>query len=134
MIQIVVYSLATGRVRWAYDPEVNVPNALALLNQLQVKAGEGKIVYTKKGSHDDMPAWQAAVNAHTGLAPDVNKTDWYCVVDGANVIQGAAICDPAIEVPPTGTTFVNAPWGVGPSWTYNGTTFTAPVQGPKPTA
>lgn len=127
-IQVIVYSVATGRVRRVIDPQAVTPNVIAYLNQVTITAGEARLVYNKQGSGaDTLLAWQAAVNAHTGLAPDANQNDWYCGVDVGNNIQWWGMADPASGDSIAGLTLVSAPWGVDSRWTYNGTTFTAPV-------
>src|SRR6266436_1448057 len=111
-IQIIVYSVATGRVRRVIDPQAVTPNAIAYLNQVAVTAGEARLLYAKQGGGaDTLSAWQAAVNAHTGLNPDVSQADWHCVIDGANNVLGALLADPACgDASPLGT-LVKAPWG-----------------------
>lgn len=126
MIQVIVYSTATGRVRRVIDPQVNVPNVVAFLAQAGAVTGESTLVYNKVGGgNDNLLAWQAAVNTHTGLAPDTNKNDWLVGVDGTNAIKWWGVGDPAIDSVP-GLTMLAAPWGADATWTYNGTTFTAP--------
>lgn len=131
MIQVIVYSVATGRVRRVVDPEVNVPNVLAFLNQVHIAPGEARLLYNKVGGGaDTLPAWQAAVNAHTGLSPDTAQADWYVGVDANNAIQSWCIADPACGDSLPGLTLVKAPWGADNRWTYDGTTFAAPVMQP----
>lgn len=131
-IQAIVYSIATGRVRRVVDPQASVPNVIAFLAQAGASAGEAVLVYNKQGNGaDTLPAWQAAVNAHTGLSvafpPNAMATDWYCGVDQNNNIQNWGIFDPACGDSLPGLTLVNAPFGADSRWTYNGTTFTAPI-------
>lgn len=129
MIQIIVYSLATGRVRRVIDPQENVPSALAFLEQCGIVSGEGRIVYNKLGGgQDTLAAWQAAVNNVTGKNPDSAQSDWYCVIDANNNIATSIIADPTCGDGYTGYTLVNAPWGANPAWTYTPpSTFTPPV-------
>ena len=131
-IQAIVYSIATGRVRRVVDPQANVPNVIAFLAQAKASAGEAVLVYNKQGNGaDTLPAWQAAVNAHTGLSvafpPNSTATDWYCGIDGSNLIKWWGLADPACGDSVAGLTLVAAPFGVDSLWTYNGTTFTAPI-------
>lgn len=134
-IQVLVYSLATGRVRRAVDPQTIVPNAIAYLNQVPIHAGEGRIVYAKKGGgQDDANAWQAAVNAVTGksVVIGIDAGDTYAEVDGANNILAVHIADPAAgDVGPNGGTLVLAPAGCSMGWTYDGTNFSPPLFTPK---
>lgn len=127
MVQAIVYSVATGRVRRVVDPQANVPNILAFLASVAAKAGEATLVYTKQGAGaDTLPAWQTTVNAHTLLDPDVLKADWYCGVDALNAIKWSGVCDPLCGDRVAGLTLIKAPWGADSLWTYNGITFTAP--------
>lgn len=149
MIQVIVYSVASGRVRRVLDPEVNVPNVIAFLNQVPIAAGEARLVYNKAGSGaDHLGAWQAAVSAHTGLIPSplhqalaaqvqaavtaAGKTpttvpDRYCAIDGNNNIVAVHICDPACGDSVAGCTLIAHP-SASPSWTFTPpSTFTPPV-------
>ena len=131
-IQAIVYSVATGRVRRVLDPKASVPNVLAFLAQAGAGTGEAVLVYTKQGSGADTAiAWQAAVNAHTGLsvAFPANSTaiDWYCGIDGSNLIKWWGLADPACGDSVPGLTFIAAPFGADSRWTYNGAAFTAPI-------
>jgi len=124
-VQAIIYSKATGRVRRVVDPQVNVPNVIAFLAQAGAQTGEAVLIYTKQGQ-DTLTAWQAAVNAHTGLSPDITQTDWCCGVDAQNNIAAWFIGDPACNDGYAGLTTLFAPWGADSSWTYNGT-FIAPI-------
>lgn len=127
MIQVIIYSLATGRVRRVIDPQVVVPNVVAFLAQAGAVAGEGTLAYTKVGNgQDTLNAWQAAVNAHTGKDPVAAQADWYVGVDGQNVIRDWIIADAACGDSLPGLTLVSAPWGADSRWTYDGATFTPP--------
>ena len=122
-IQAIVYSVATGRVRRVVDPQANVPNVIAFLAQAKANAGEAVLVYNKQGNGaDTLPAWQAAVNAHTGLTPG---NDRYVAVDALNNIVWAGLADPACGDGFPGTTLI-ANATADPNWTYNGLTFTPP--------
>lgn len=128
MVQAIIYSKATGRVRRVVDPQVNVPNVIKFINSAGAGVGEAVLVYTKQGGGlDTLNAWQAAVNAHTGMDPDVAKADWYVAVDALNNIVEAMVCDPACgDTHPGGLMLVKAPWGANESWTYDGVTLTPP--------
>jgi len=91
VIQAIIYSVATGRVRRVIDPQANVPNVIQFLARAGGLLGEAVLVYTKIGQ-DDLNAWQAAVNAHTGRIP---ANDRYCIIDQTNAIVGAVIADPS---------------------------------------
>jgi len=128
VIQVIVYSIATGRVRRAVDPTVMVPNAISYMNQVAIVPGEGRLVYNKQGSGlDTLAAWQATVNAHTGLNPEGNQTDWCCGVDVLFNILRWGRMDPVCDPPTVGETIIPAPWGSDNRWTYDGVTFTPPV-------
>ena len=120
-VQLITYSVATGRVRRVLDPQVNVPNVIAFLAQAKLSAGEAAMVYSKTGA-DDLNAWQAAANAHTGLTP---SGDRYCIIDAGNNIVGVVIADPACGDGIPGCTLVaHAIAGPGAGWTYSAGTFT----------
>jgi hypothetical protein len=132
MIQAIVYSVATGRVRRVLDPEAAVPNVLTFLAECGAGTGEAAMAYTKQGNGlDTAVSWQAVVNAHTGLSvafpANSSATDWYCGVDGSNVIKWWGLADPACGDSFPDLTLVNAPFGADSRWTYNGATFTAPI-------
>lgn len=80
MTYFIVYSQRTGRVRRAFkfDPGTGHCNPAA---------GEG--VITSDGA--DLPAWQAAVTAHTGLTP---SGDLYDVVHPELGVVGRVCADP----------------------------------------
>lgn len=123
MIQAIVYSVATGRVRRVVDPQVNVPNVVAFLAQAKAGAGEAVLVYTKQGNGlDNLLSWQAAVTAHTGVTP---ANDRYCVIDANSKIVSAIIADPACGDGYAGHTLV-AHANADPSWTYISGVFTRP--------
>lgn len=130
-IQVIIYSIATGRVRRVEDPLAAVPNALTYLNQVPIGEGEARLLYTKQGNGADTAiSWQAAVNAHTGFSvafPVNAATDWYCGVDQNNIIQWWGIADPACGDSVAGLTLVSAPFGADNRWIYNGSLFTPPV-------
>lgn len=86
-IQAIVYSTATGRVRRVLDPQANVPNVLSFLATAKAGPGESVMVYTKQAVNDIF-AWQAAVNAHTGKSVQfgVDANDTYAVVDPTGLI------------------------------------------------
>jgi hypothetical protein len=130
-IQAIIYSVATGRVRRVVDPQANVPDVIAFLNSAGAGLGEAVLVYTKTGNgQDTLIAWQAAVNAHTGLNPDTTQTDWLAIIDTNNLIVGCLIGDlSCADSSPLGT-LIPAPWGCNPAWSYNGITFTPPVIAP----
>lgn len=132
-VQAIIYSKATGRVRRVLDPETNVPNVIAFLASAGAGTGEAVIVYTKQGNGaDTLSAWQATVNAHTGLSPDTTQTDWLCAIDQNNNIVGWLIGDIACnDSSPLGA-LVSAPWGADNRWTYDGTSFTPPAVTVKP--
>lgn len=113
MIQVIVYSKVTGRVRRVVDPQAAVPNVLQFLAQAGAGTGEGTLVYNLVGGGaDNLGAWQAAVSAHTGLIPtplhpailaQVQAAaptatvvhDRYVAIDSNNIIQGVHLLDPA---------------------------------------
>jgi hypothetical protein len=132
MIQVIVYSIATGRVRRVADPQATVPNVIAFLNQVSIHAGEARIVYNKQGNGaDDVNAWQGAVNNVTGksLAFGQDAGDTYAEIDGANNIVSVHVADPACgDGPVSGVALVLAPAGCSTNWTYDGATFTPPVR------
>lgn len=121
MIQLIVYSAATGRVRRVIDPQVNVPNVIAFLAQAKAMTGEAVLVYTKQGNgQDTLPAWQAAVTAHTNLTP---ANDQYCIVDSTNKVIGVVLADPACaDAVPNCSLIQNNT--AGPGWTYVDGVFT----------
>lgn len=124
MIQAIVYSIATGRVRRVVDPQANVPNVIAFLAQAKAGAGEAVLVYTKQGNGlDNLLSWQAAVTAHTGITP---ANDRYCVIDANSNIVSAIIADPACGDGYSGYTLV-ANAAADSSWTYANGTFTPPA-------
>ena len=97
-VQVLVYSVATGRFRRAVDPDAAVPNVIAYLNQVTITAGEARLVYNKQGAGaDTIFAWQAAINAHTGktVSVGVDANDTYCVVDANGNIVHITYADPA---------------------------------------
>lgn len=97
-VQVIVYSVATGRVRRVADPQIVVSNVVAHLNQVTITAGEARLVYSKSTTGpNDIFAWQAAVNAHTGktVSVGVDSGDTYCVVDAAGKIVHIGFMDPA---------------------------------------
>jgi hypothetical protein len=111
MIQAIIYSAATGRVRRVVDPRSD-----ALTVQDHIGRGEAHLIYTKLGAgQDTRDAWQAAVNAHTGLSPDVTRDDWYVYVDAEGAIQSCGTGDPLCGDGYAGLTMVKAPWGAAPS-------------------
>jgi hypothetical protein len=156
MIQVIVYSKATGRVRRVLDPDANVPNVLAYLSQAGTTVGEAAMVYVKKGLDaqgnplDSIVTWQSAVSALTGLIPtplhpDVlpaiqqaaptaitASVDRYCVIDATNTISMVVIADPACGDGYPGCTLVpHATADI--SWTYDGVNFVPPpVIAPPP--
>lgn len=122
-IQAIVYSIATGRVRRVIDPQASVPNVIAFLAQAGASAGEAVLVYNKQGNGaDTLPAWQAAVNAHTGLTP---AGDLYLVVDAAGLIIDAFIGDPLCGDARSGCTLLQGPYVIG--GTYLAGVYTPPV-------
>ncbi len=76
----VIYSKRTGRVRRAIVFDAGIGHC-------NPSAGEG--VITTDGT--DLPAWQAAVTAHTGLTP---SGDHYDVVHPEHGIVGRVCADP----------------------------------------
>ena len=112
------------------DPQVTVPNVIAFLAQANAGTGEGVIAYNKVGNgQDTLFAWQAAVNAVTGLSVSVgvDNGDTYAIVDGNNNILNVINADPACGDSVPGYRLLLAPAGCSTTWTYNGTTFVAPV-------
>lgn len=96
MIQIIVYSAATGRVRRVIDPQVEV-DVEAFQRSVNLSPGEVSVAYTKRGrdaqgnSLDTLPHWQALISAHTGLTPDKDR---YCSVDPTVAVVAVHIADP----------------------------------------
>ena len=122
--QVVVYSIATGRVRRVVDANLDVSNVLALRAQVSAHAGEGLLIYTKQGGgQDTLIAWQSAVSTATGKTP-VN--DRSCVIDSStNGVVGVVLADPACGDGYAGDTLVqDAVAGLG--YTYNGSMFFPP--------
>lgn len=120
-VQLIVYSVATGRVRRVVDPQAAVPNVIQFLAQAKLGPGEAAMVYTKTGT-DNVIAWQAAVNAKTGKTP---TGDRYCVIDAGNNILGSLIADPACgDSVPGCTLAAHATAGPGAGWTFAAGTFT----------
>lgn len=133
MVQVVIYSVATGRVRRVIDPQKSVPNVQAFLASAGAGPGEAALAYTKQGGGaDTLSAWQAAVDNRPGnaLGIVVSDTDWYCGVDASNAIKWWGVCDPLCHDAIPGLTLVNAPWGADSRWTYNGVSFIAPAASP----
>lgn len=120
-VQLIVYSAATGRVRRVLDPQKVVANVIQFLAQANLGVGEAAMVYTKTGA-DNVTAWQAAANAHTGLTPTADR---YCVIDAGNNIVGTVIADPACGDGYPNCTLVAHPIaGPGAGWTYSAGVFT----------
>lgn len=120
-IQLIVYSVATGRVRRVLDPQKVVPNVVQFLAQANLRAGEAAMVYTKTGANN-ISAWQAAVNAQTGKTP---SGDRYCVIDAGNNIVGVVIADPTCGDGYPSCTLVAHPTACpGAGWTYAAGVFT----------
>jgi hypothetical protein len=102
MIQIIVYSERTGRVRRVIDPQGEVADAEAYRAAISLTPGEASIVRVKRGvyrlnrgepvSLDTLPYWQAHISAHTGITP---ADDRYCSVDSSGVVVAVHIADPA---------------------------------------
>jgi hypothetical protein len=133
-VQIIVYSLLTGRPRYVVDdPVLAAASAIKFLSQVTARPGEGKIVYTKKGpGQDDVNSWQAAVNAVTGKSCiwGADNGDTYAVIDsGNNIMQvGIGTIDPVCDSAPIGGRILLAPAGCSPQWTFTPPdTFTPPV-------
>lgn len=120
-VQLIVYSVATGRVRRVVGPQKIVPSVIQFLAQANLRAGEAAMVYTKTGN-DNVNAWQAAVNAKTGKTP---SGDRYCVIDAGNNIIGVVIADPACGDGVPNCTLVAHPIaGPNAGWTYLAGVFT----------
>jgi hypothetical protein len=131
-VQIIVYSLATGRVRRVEDPQANVPNVVAYLAQVPIVSGEARIIYNKQGNGADTAiAWQLAVNAVTGKSltfpVDATAPDWYCGIDQNGLIQWWGVADPACGDQVGGLTLINAPYPADGTYSYLAGVFTAPV-------
>ena len=124
-IQIIVYSIATGRVRRVVDPQEDVPSAIAFLAQVRITTGEACIVYNKQGNGlDTLLAWQAAVTAVTGITP---AADRYVVVDTSGNIIAAILADVACGDSLSGYTLVQSDtMNIG--GTYIGGLYTPPVE------
>lgn len=83
-LQLIVYSLRTGRVRRVIDDDRYPIEKVMEIYPLH--AGEASVIYPKVGKHDaDLDAWQAFVTDQTGLAP---AHDRYIVVDPTRAIVG----------------------------------------------
>lgn len=110
----VIYSQATGRVRWYLKPDQD-----SELNQLKPGTGEAIqiIPMEQYGNHVDV---QTALNRITGLNP---ANDRYAIVDVLNNVVGITIADPLCgDAPPSGSTWLpHATADVGWSKLIDGT-------------
>jgi hypothetical protein len=124
VIQVIVYSVATGRVRRVIDPQGALEDVALLVKHANVGPGEAGLVYIKQGAGlDQRQSWQAAVTAHTGLTP---ADDRYCLIDASNRIVSVTLGDPACGDGYAGCTLV-AHSAADPGWTYSEGVFTPPA-------
>jgi hypothetical protein len=120
-VQLIIYSIATGRARRIVDPQINVPNVIQFLAQAALCAGEAAMIYAKTGS-DNVSAWQTAVNVKTSKTP---SGDRYCIIDAGNNIIGVVVADPACGDSVPGCTLVaHATAGPSAGWTFSAGIFT----------
>lgn len=120
-VQLITYSVATGRVRRVLDPQAAVPNVIQFLAQAVLAAGEAAMVYTKTGAND-LSAWQSAVNVRTGKTPSADR---YCIIDAGSNIIGFLIADPACGDSIVGCTLAaHALACPGNGWTFAAGVFT----------
>ncbi len=140
LLQLIVYSAATGRVRRVIDPEGEALHP----SHLKLAPREASLLYTKVGGgNDHLHAWQVAVARHCGKRPKTVHpvteahyaaagltpavvADRYVVIDAGGKIVGVVAADPACGDSIAGHTLV-AHDSADERWTYTGGVFTAPV-------
>jgi hypothetical protein len=119
LVQIIVYSMATGRIRRVADPEVEVKDNY--ITQIPIVAGEGRILYKKKGNgQDHLHSWQNTVNQVTGKSitagVDANDT-WYFVDANGYIFHVQYACtacgDPHKDMIAAGVSMAQGPYAVG---------------------
>jgi hypothetical protein len=147
-VQAIVYSAATGRVRWVHDPERDVADPQAYLASIAPRAGEAVTLITKRAAspqrnptrgNNTLHDWQAVASIASKrrpvpMHPDVDAhviasaasagvvledvVDRYCVIDAAGNILRAIHVDPACGDSVQGCILV-AHASANSDWTYD---------------
>ena len=115
----IVYSIATGRIRWILYPTQGV------IEYAQIKLRQGEALYQSLTEDADPNQLQVELNEKTGLIP---AHDLYAIVDAQNIVTGAILADPACgDFLPEKTLIQDDAALQHIGWTYNpGVGFTAP--------
>ena len=116
---IVVYSLATGRIRRIVGSDIDDE-----VKSAGIGTGEGFLHVSKKDA-GDQDKLQAMITALAGKTP---TSDRYVIVQGSAVL-GAILADPACNDAMPGCQLIQHDLA-DPRWTYNGSSFVPP----EPTA
>jgi len=82
----VIYSKATGRIRWEFHPDNDEQ-----LNDVRLLEGEAVLIL-KNSDKALLPNLQNKINKKTGKTP---TDDRYAIVDKDNNVIGAIIADPS---------------------------------------